>query len=69
MEWRTINFVKSKVCGITPITPGFKVIRVAPQMGDLTNASATIETIAGKVQVVLKRKRIKFICLYAYQMV
>lgn len=52
-----LTLLSQKVCGITPITPGFKVIRVAPQMGDLTNASATIETIAGKVQVVLKRKK------------
>lgn len=42
-----LTMMSQKVCGISPTTPGFKKFRVAPQMGYLTNASATMVTSDG----------------------
>ena len=52
-----LTMMSQKVCGIAPTAPGFKKFRVAPQMGYLTNASATMVTSDGSeisVDVIVK---------------
>lgn len=50
-----LTLLSQKVCGIEPTSPGFKTFRVKPQMGSLTEASATVETHYGKIKVDLKK--------------
>ena len=51
-----LTLLSQKVCGIEPTSPGFRSFKVCPQMGTLTDASATIDTHFGKIEVSLKRK-------------
>lgn len=52
-----LTMLSQKVCGITPLTPGFKKFTVVPQMGNLKEASATIETNYGTIEVKLIRNK------------
>ena len=45
-----------KICGVEPTSPGFKTFKVAPQMGDLKEASTTIDTVNGVINVALVKK-------------
>ena len=56
MEWWPLTLLSQKVCGIEPTSPGFRSFKVCPQMGTLTEASATVDTHFGKIEVSLKRK-------------
>ena len=51
-----LTLLSQKVCGIEPTSPGFRSFKVCPQMGTLTEASATVDTHFGKIEVSLKRK-------------
>ena len=51
-----LTLLSQKVCGIEPTSPGFRSFKVCPQMGTLTDASATVDTHYGKIQVSLNRK-------------
>lgn len=51
-----LTLLSQKVCGIEPIAPGFRAFRIVPQMGTLTEASATVDTQFGLIHVTLKRK-------------
>ena len=51
-----LTILSQKICGISPTSPAFRTFRVAPKMGGLNEASATLETIYGKIEVSLKRK-------------
>lgn len=45
------NVIVRKVMGIEPLEPGFSVIKIAPQLGDLTDASITVPTPRGAVSL------------------
>jgi alpha-L-rhamnosidase len=45
------HIIPRKLIGIKPVEPGFKKIRIKPQLGDLTAASLKLPTIRGNVFV------------------
>lgn len=49
------NLIIRKLMGVEPLTPGFDTFQVKPQLGRLTQASATIPTIKGTVTVAVKK--------------
>ena len=51
-----LTLLSQKVCGIEPTSPGFHSFRVAPMMGSLREASATVDTRYGLIQVSLEKK-------------
>ena len=51
-----LTILSQKICGIEPTSPAFRTFRVAPRMGSLNEAAASLETIYGKIEVSLKRK-------------
>lgn len=52
-----LTMLSQKLCGIEPTSPGFKTFTVKPQLGNLTKASASLETIYGKIEVKIARKK------------
>lgn len=56
-----LTLLSQKVCGIEPTSPGFKTFRIKPQMGSLTEASATIATHYGEIKVNLRKSGRKII--------
>lgn len=44
------------ICGIMPDKPGFATVRVAPALGELTEAHATMPHPAGEIKVDLQRQ-------------
>jgi alpha-L-rhamnosidase len=44
------------VCGITPLRPGFKKVRIAPELGGLEFIDAEMPHPDGKIKVVFKRE-------------
>ena len=59
--WSGANIIllSQKVCGVAPLTPGFKTFSVRPQMGWLKRASTSFETKYGTIRVSLTRKSSK----------
>jgi glycogen debranching enzyme len=51
-----LTILSQKICGVEPVTPGFRTFRVAPQLGSLTEASATIASVNGEIKVSIQRK-------------
>ncbi|MDR1593463.1 MAG: glycoside hydrolase, partial [Prevotellaceae bacterium] len=51
-----LTLLSQKVCGIEPTSPGFRTFRVAPQMGTLTEASATVASVNGEIKVSVSLK-------------
>ena len=51
-----LTILSQKICGIEPTSPAFSTFRVAPRMGNLNEAAASLETIYGKIEISLKRK-------------
>lgn len=51
-----LTLMCQKICGVEPTSPGFKTFKVAPQMGDLKEASTTIDTVNGVINVALVKK-------------
>ena len=47
----TLTLLSQYVAGIAPLKPGFEEFRIAPQMGDLTSAIASVETPYGTIRV------------------
>jgi len=56
-----LTLLSQKVCGVTPTSPGFRTFLVKPQMGGLTEASATVPTHFGDIKVNLRKKDRKLI--------
>jgi len=54
--------LSQKICGIEPTSPGFRTFKISPQLGSLSEASASLETHYGTIQVSIKKKgkRLKF---------
>ncbi len=46
----------SRVAGIKPVEPGYKVFSVTPQMGSLKKVEAGFDTVSGKIEVSLEKK-------------
>lgn len=46
-----LTLLSQYVCGISPIEPGYKTFRVAPQLSGLRFAEAVIPTVAGNISV------------------
>jgi hypothetical protein len=46
----------STVCGVVPASPGFATVRIAPALGELESASATIPHPLGEIRVTFLRK-------------
>jgi hypothetical protein len=44
------------ICGITPASPGFKTVNIAPAFGDLTEIKGTMPVSDGDITVMLTRK-------------
>lgn len=57
-----LTLLSQKVCGIEPTSPGFRTFKISPQLGSLSEASASLETHYGTIQVSIKKKgkRLKF---------
>ncbi|WP_020595772.1 alpha-L-rhamnosidase C-terminal domain-containing protein [Spirosoma panaciterrae] len=49
------NLIVRKLMGVEPLTPGFDTFQIKPQLGRLTQATATIPTIKGAVTVAIKK--------------
>lgn len=52
-----LTLLSQKVCGIEPTSPGFRTFQIKPQMGSLTEASATVPTHYGDIKVDLRKSR------------
>ena len=50
-----MTLLSQKVCGIEPTSPGFRTFRIAPQLGSLREASATVDTHYGLIKLSVKR--------------
>ncbi|MBD5163933.1 MAG: glycoside hydrolase [Bacteroidales bacterium] len=51
-----LTMLSQKVCGIEPTSPGFRTFAIRPQLGNLKEASATVETNYGLIKVALRRE-------------
>lgn len=51
-----LTLLSQRVCGIQPTSPGFRIFRIAPQMGSLTRAEATVPSISGEIKASVVRK-------------
>ena len=51
-----LTILSQKICGVEPVSPGFRTFRVAPQMGTLTEASTTIASVNGEIKVAVNRQ-------------
>ena len=51
-----LTLLSQKVCGIVPTSPGFRTFAVIPQLGDLKEARADVDTKYGLIKVDLKNK-------------
>lgn len=51
-----LTILSQKLCGIEPTSPGFKTFKVAPDLGSLKEASATLETQYGFIRVDITKK-------------
>ena len=51
-----LTILSQKICGIEPTSPGFRTFRVAPQLGTLTEASATIASVNGEIKVAIHKE-------------
>lgn len=50
-----LTVLSSWVCGIQPVEPGYKAIRIAPQPGDIDYAAASLTSVAGPVSTSYRR--------------
>jgi len=50
-----LTLLSQKVCGVEPTSPGFRTFRVRPQMGNLTEAEASFESVNGEIKVFVTR--------------
>ncbi len=59
--WSGANIIllSQKVCGVAPLTPGFRSFSIRPQMGWLKRASTSFDTKYGTIKVSLTRKSSK----------
>ncbi len=53
------NAIPFGLMGVTPLEPGFARVRIAPQIGSLQWAKATVPTIRGAVKVAVDKESIE----------
>lgn len=51
------NIIPRKLMGVEPLTPGYGLARIKPQLGSLAEASATIPTIKGEIRLAIENKK------------
>ncbi|MFA6768795.1 MAG: alpha-L-rhamnosidase C-terminal domain-containing protein [Parabacteroides sp.] len=51
-----LTLLSQKVCGIVPTSPGFRSFKIAPQLGNLSSASAKVDTHYGLISVNLHKR-------------
>lgn len=51
------NIIPRRLMGVEPLTPGFGMVRIKPQLGGLEWAEATVPTIRGNIHVAVENKR------------
>lgn len=49
------NVIPRLLVGVEPIEPGFRVVRIRPRIGSLSDVSATVPTIRGPISVSIRR--------------
>lgn len=49
------NIIPRLLMGIEPLSPGFKTVRIRPQVGSLTHATMTLPTIRGPIHVTITK--------------
>ncbi|MFZ4262544.1 alpha-L-rhamnosidase C-terminal domain-containing protein [Sphingobacterium sp. HJSM2_6] len=49
-----LTILSSQVCGIQPLSPGYKTFAIHPQLGSLKEASAQVSSVIGEIQIHLK---------------
>lgn len=50
-----LTILSSKLCGISPLSPGYSTFLVKPQLGDVEFAKARVPTIKGNIDIDLKK--------------
>lgn len=50
-----LTVLSSRLCGIRPIEPGYKLFTVAPQPGDIAHASATLASVIGDISAAFQK--------------
>ena len=50
-----LTLLSQKVCGISPVKPGFKEFSVTPQMGPLVHAETSLLSVNGRISISLDR--------------
>ncbi|HEX5554752.1 MAG TPA: alpha-L-rhamnosidase C-terminal domain-containing protein [Chitinophagaceae bacterium] len=55
-----LTLLSQYVCGISPLTPGYKLFRVKPQLGSLHYAEALVSTVRGQIDVSIKKHNKRF---------
>lgn len=56
-----LTVLSQYVCGIMPLTPGYKTFRVLPKPGNLSNARAKITSVAGIIEAGFEQSAKKFV--------
>lgn len=56
-----LTLLSQYVCGIKPVLPGFKRFIVQPDLGELTNVFATVDTVNGMIKVSVSRSKKKML--------
>ncbi|MDO9153634.1 MAG: alpha-L-rhamnosidase C-terminal domain-containing protein [Paludibacter sp.] len=52
-----LTILSQYVCGLSPVEPGWKTFKVKPQLGSLTYAETSNETVAGKISVKVEKTK------------
>lgn len=51
------NIIPRKLMGVEPLSPGYSLARIKPQLGSLSWAEATIPTIKGEIRLAIENKK------------
>ncbi len=55
-----LTVLSQYLCGIAPLTPGYKTFQIIPQPGDIKRASAVVPSVAGEIRSAYEVKGSKF---------
>ncbi len=54
------NVIPMKLMGVEPLTPGYSLVRIKPQIGSLKWANAVIPTIKGAIRIKVENKKERY---------
>ena len=54
------NIIPRLLVGVEPVEPGFRVVRIRPQIGSLSSVHAEVPTIRGPIRVSIERDEIHY---------